>query len=130
MLKQLLAEIWLKDKVKCFKCGKDSHFLRYCKTSRRIMRSTSLKENSTQQSSQHHHSYNSDINHDRMRPFNLECKRCTEDATKGVIVDVRRLQIEDNDDWSTAHKSDPILSKFMSNIESKRKKAYSQRDSS
>ena len=53
------------------------------------------------------------------RPYNLQCKHCVK-AEKESVVDVRLTQIEDNEDWTEAQRSDPILAKTIAAKEEKK----------
>ena len=50
---------------------------------------------------------------------NLDCKHCVK-AEKESVVDVRLTQIEDNEDWTEAQRSDPILAKTIAAKEEKK----------
>lgn len=47
------------------------------------------------------------------RPCNLECKHCTKAEQKEGVIDVRLMQVNSTEDWSTAQRSDPVLVKII-----------------
>ena len=51
------------------------------------------------------------------RPCKVECRHCSKAENKENIVDVRLLQFESGEDWSTEQRRDPILGKVISVIE-------------